>query len=138
MSLSTAIAALKTTVAGVSGIRACLIGQPNNAHHLPLAFIEIDSASRTYAAQIVGNVYRVRLSVCVARQGNTVAETDLMPFLTSVPVAIDADLTLGGTVNTTRVTDWSADYFSFGEPEVMTRRVVFLVEMTHKGARGTV
>lgn len=135
MSLVSAIAALKSTVAGVDGLTGCLVGQPNTPHKLPLAFLEIESGSRTYGAQIVGNVYRIRLSVCVARQGNTMAEAEIAPYVNSVPIAVDNAASIAA--NMSKVTEWQADYFSWGDPEVMTRRVYFIVEITDKGARGT-
>lgn len=139
MTLTANIAALKTVMAGVDGIRAAIIGQPGTLHNLPLAFLEVDTGERTYAAQVRANVARVRVSVCVARQGNTVAENELIAFIDRVPTAIDTATALqSAELNTVfRVTSWIADYFAFGDPEILTRRVVFTVEMTRKGGKGT-
>lgn len=132
MSYAAAAAALRTTVAGVSGIKKAITGQPSTAHNLPLAFLEADSGDRSQAGQVTVNTYRIGLSVLVPFQDNVLSEDALAPFINSVPAAIDANATLTSTANVAWVSSWTADYYTIGE--VMTRRVRFVVEIRDKGA----
>lgn len=132
MSYSAAAAALRTTLAGVSGIRKAITGQPSTAQNLPLAFLEADSGDRTQAGQVTVNTYRIGVSVLVPFQDNTSSEDAIAPFINSVPAAIDANATLTSTANVAWVSSWQADYFTIGE--VLTRRVRFIVEIRDKGS----
>lgn len=131
MTYSAAAAALRTTAAGVSGIRKAISGQPSTAQNMPLAFTEADSGDRTQAGQLTVNTYRIGLSVLVPFQDNTSSEDAIAPFINSVAAAVDANPTLSGACNLAWVSSWQADYYTIGE--IVTRRVRFIVEIRDKG-----
>lgn len=136
MSYATAAAALKPLVAAVTGIRFVQHGRPMVVDNPPLVFLEPDNGDRTYAAQMVGAVYRVRVVVVVSRQGQTLAEDQIAPFINSLPIAIDADPTLGGAVTWAKVTSWITSYPEYTEKP--TRSLEFICEITEKKNRGSV
>ena len=98
MSYSAAIAGLATAVRGVPGLHSVLDYEPIAFHEVPAVYLLLDSFSRTQAGQVTVMRYRVLCRVCIAWQDNEGAERELIPFVNSIPAAIDADPTLGGAI----------------------------------------
>lgn len=132
MSYSTAVAALKTTVAAVTGIKLVKNGRPLVTDALPLVYLEADNGDRNIAGQIVANTYRIRIGLVVSRQGQTLAEDEIGPFINSLPAAIDQNPTLSGAVNFARVTSWITSYPDWTEKE--SRSIEFVCEVLEKGS----
>lgn len=135
MTLRAAIDVLKPLLATVTGIRTVLEGQPGTVHNPPLIFLELGQGERATQGQQTRNLSRIEASVVIDRQGNTVAERDLMAYINSVPAAVDANPTLTGTANLARVAEWIPDYFTIGEKE--HRRVRFIIEIIQKAQYGS-
>lgn len=136
MSYATAVAALKTTVAAVTGLKIALSGKPLVIDNPPLVFLEATDGDRVYNAQQVEAVYRVRVVIIVSRQGQTLAENEIAPFINSLPIAIDANPTLGGAVTWAKVTSWLTGYPDYTEKA--TRSLEFICEIKDKKNRGSV
>lgn len=139
MSYVTAIAALRTRLATVSGIKVVVNGLPSSAHNLPLIFLEADNGTHRVEHQVAVNVYRVTATVCVNWQGNHLAEDELAPYINSVPVALETDPTLGGVVNGANAMEWRASGPD-GYPviaDVKCRAVVWTIQVVDKPAAAT-
>lgn len=145
MSYATAYDGLKTILltlrsSTLGDLRAVVDGIPSNPHGLPMAFLEADNGTRTHDASGVVAIYRIRVSILVDTQGNDLAELAINPWINDVPITIESNRGLGVGMDRAYVTDWTADYFTFGSGETAktTRRVYFTVEVKNRGARGTV
>lgn len=98
MSYSAAIAGLKSRIQTVSGLAVVLDYEPQSFQDLPAVYLLLDSFQRTQAGQVTAMRYRVLARLCVRWQDNARAELELIPFVNSIPAAIDADPTLGGAI----------------------------------------
>lgn len=98
MSYSAAIAGLKSAVETVDGLNLVLDYEPTSLQRLPAVYLLLDSFTRTQGGQVTAMRYRVLCRLCVRWQDNEKAEWELIPFVNSIPAAIDADPTLGGAI----------------------------------------
>jgi hypothetical protein len=138
MSYLVAITALKAVVADVSGIRYVQNGMVTTAHNTPLAYFEADTGSRAQAGQQTQNYYRPTLTVAVDMQDNVASELLLIPFINSIPAAIDAaarDNAIGVGINWAKVTDWRVEYKDIAEKR--HHCLVFVLEVLEKGTFGS-
>lgn len=98
MSYVDAIAGLKGAVETVDGLNLVLDYEPTSFQRLPAVYLLLDSFSRSQAGQVTVMRYRVLCRLCVRWQDNEKAEWELIPFVNSIPAAIDQDPTLGGAI----------------------------------------
>ena len=137
MSYSAAIAGLKNALDDVSGLANVLDYEPPSFHVLPAVYLLLDSFQRTNAGQVTVMRYRVLCRLCVLWQDNARAELELVPFVNSIPAAIDADPTLGGALTRgfARVAEDAnaiAGFVRIGG--TMYRSLDVYVDITDKGA----
>lgn len=135
MSLTTARTALHSVLAGVAGIKRVVRGMPATVQTTPLIYTEFASFTRAQKGQLTTMTYRFRVVLCVPFHENTNAEAEIEPFVNKIPIAIDADATLGGEVNFADVPEGFATgadgYLNIGD--VTYRTVVFMVDVLKKG-----
>jgi hypothetical protein len=98
VSYQAAIAGLKDAVETVDGLNLVLDYEPPSLTRLPAVYRLLDSFNRTQAGQVTVMRYRVLCRLCVRWQDNEKAEWELIPFVNSIPAAIDADPQLGGAI----------------------------------------
>lgn len=92
------ISGLHTVLAGVTGIDVVLNYAPTAVHDTPLIYTILDSAEISRGAQVTTRKFRIMHRLVVPWQDNEQAEIQIMPFVDSIPAAIDADPTLGGVI----------------------------------------
>lgn len=74
--------------------------EPSEIQHTPTIYTLLDGFERDNgSAQMTGMHYRILHRLLIQWQDNEQAELELMPFVHSVPAAIDQDRLLGGIVN---------------------------------------
>lgn len=137
MSYSAAIAGLKSAIETVDGLQLVLDYEPTSIQRLPAVYLLLDSFRRSTAGQVTAMHYRVLTRLCVRWQDNEKAEQELIPFVNSIPAAIDADPTLGGAV-TRGFSQVDPDAPALGGfvriGGVMYRSLDIFVDITDKGA----
>jgi hypothetical protein len=98
--------ALATKAANVSGLRTFAY-QPDDPHP-PVAFPTLDRIEYDLNAHRGADTYFFVITVIVGRANDRAAQNNLDKYLVgagSVKKALEADRTLGGVVNTCRVTE---------------------------------
>lgn len=130
MTYALAIAAIKTTVGTVPGIKRVVNGFPLAAQNLPLCYLEASSGARNNVGQLVSNHYQVLAVVCVIWQDSMFAEDQIAPFINTLPAAIDANPTLGGAVSLVQVISWRTDVRAIADVQV--RAVEFTIDVLDK------
>lgn len=102
--------------ATVSGIAKLLKYEPTTIQAFPTLYSLLDTVERSQAGQLTVMRYRVLNRIIFRWQDNEQAELELIPFVNSVPAAIDADAKLGGRVDSglARVTDIQAVFVTIG------------------------
>lgn len=138
MSYTACVAALKTTLAGVSGVTKVVNGYPTSLQAWPLIYLHADRGERAapMGSQRTVNSYTVMATLCVPFQDNYIAEDSIGPFINSVPAAVDVGATLGGAASVAYVTGWLADVRDMGgtgDTAVRCRVIDFTVFIREKG-----
>lgn len=95
MSYATVLAGLHARFATVSGIAAMLTYEPATVQVSPLLYSVLDSVEITRAGQVRAYRYRILHRLLVPWQNNPQAELLLIPYVNSIPAAVDADPHLG-------------------------------------------
>lgn len=96
MSYEAAIAGLKSRIETVSGLQQVLDYEPASLQRLPAVYLLLDSFRQV--GELPVYEYRVLCRLCIRWQDNEKAEWELIPFVNSIPAAIDADPQLGGAI----------------------------------------
>jgi hypothetical protein len=118
VSLLNAIDGLEDLLQSVDGITTVIVGEPSEiptdddgVQLLPLAYILFDSARPIVTSGVRGADYDLMVRVLIRWKDNEDAERDLAPVVDAIREAFDvratgghAKATLGGRVNTARVT----------------------------------
>jgi hypothetical protein len=118
VSLLNAIDGLEELLQTVDGITTVIVGEPSEiptdddgVQLLPLAYILFDSARPIVTSGVRGADYDLMVRVLIRWKDNEDAERDLAPVVDAIREAFDvratgghAKATLGGRVNTARVT----------------------------------
>ena len=133
MSYATVLAGLKLRFATVPGIKTILDYEPTSIQDAPLLYMLFDNAPRTQTGQMTVMPYRVLCRLCIRWQDNEYAEQELIPFVNSLPAAIDQDATLGGRITSgmARVTNIQGVFVTIGN--TLYRALDVTVEATDKG-----
>lgn len=141
MSYTACIAALKTTLATVSGVTKVVNGYPTSMQAWPLVYLHADRGERGMAhGQVTSNAYSVTATLCLPFQDNAIAEESIAPFINSIPAAIDASQALDGACNVAYVASWLADVRDMGgtgDTAVRCRVIDFTVFIRDKGPFGS-
>jgi hypothetical protein len=103
VSYSTVLAALHTRLATVAGIAVLLDYEPMSLQELPALYSLLDSVERSYGGTVVTIHYRVLHRLCFRWQDEEQAEQELIPFVNSVPAALDEHNMRGGDVTVPNV-----------------------------------
>ncbi|HPL30956.1 MAG TPA: hypothetical protein PLG21_23165 [Anaerolineae bacterium] len=98
MSYATILAGLHTRLATVAGLNAVLDYVPTAVHEPPIIYSFLERATVTRSGQIRTVTYRILHRVVIRWQDNEQAELEASPFVTSIPLAIEADPHLGGAL----------------------------------------
>jgi hypothetical protein len=132
------IAGLVEVLEGVSGIKAIHAHEPTKIGDPPEMYLLLNTAERVSKGGVSGWKYSVLCRLCIRWVDNEMAEQELMPFVNSVPAAIEAPSAgqlhgtlLHGAVAVNRV---EAVFVSIGG--VLYRALDFYVDVLEKGARG--
>lgn len=72
--------------------------EPGVIHHTPTIYTLLDGFERNASGQLTAMHYRILHRLVIQWQDNEQAELELMPFVHSVPAAVDVDQTLGGRI----------------------------------------
>lgn len=133
MSYATVIEGLKLRFATVPGIKTILDYEPTSAQDTPLLYMLFDEAPRTQTGQVTVMPYRILCRLCIRWQDNRYAEQELIPFVNSLPAAIDQDPTLGGKIASgmARVINVQGIFVTIGG--VLYRALDVTVEAIDKG-----
>lgn len=86
------------TVAALRG-KPLLAYEPQSIQETPTLYSLLASFERSQAGQITAMRYRVMSRLILQWQDQEQAELALLPFVNSIPAAVDQDQTLGGRVN---------------------------------------
>lgn len=98
MSYEAANDGLTAALQTVAGLKEVLDYEPSSIQRVPMVYHLLDSFQRTQAGQVTVMRYRKLVRLCVLWQDNEKAEWELIPFVNSIPAAIDADPQLGGAI----------------------------------------
>lgn len=133
MSYAAVIEGLKVRFATIPSIKLILDYEPTSIHDAPLLYMLFDNAPRTQTGQVTVMPYRVLCRLAIRWVDNELAERELIPFVNSLPAAIDADATLGGKIASgmARVTNVQGVFVTIGG--VLYRALDVTVEATDKG-----
>ena len=89
---------LHVRFATVDGIQACLDYEPKSAQVTPLLYSMLDSMEITRTGQVQARVYRTLHRLLFQWQDNEQALAEMIPYVDSIPDAVDADKHLGGVL----------------------------------------
>jgi hypothetical protein len=95
VSYATVLGGLHTVFESVGGIAAVLDYEPTTVQVSPLMYSLLDSVEVTRAGQVMAYRYHIMHRLMVPLQNNPQAEQILIPYVNSIPAAIDADPHLG-------------------------------------------
>jgi hypothetical protein len=84
--------------ATVEGIAACLDYEPKSVQTFPLLYSMLDTMEITRTGQVKGRTYRTLHRLLFKWQDNEQALAQMIPYVDSIPDAVDADKHLGGRV----------------------------------------
>lgn len=129
MSLSTIRVALATSMSTISGLRTSAT-VPDNPRP-PIAIVVPESVTYDMNASRGLDRYQFTVTLLVGRADDRTAQNSLDKFVVgsgSIKTAIEADRTLGGIVNTCRVTEMR-NYASLPVGEVLYLAAQFSVEV---------
>lgn len=139
MSYTNVVAGIMERLATLSAtLKVSLDYEPTGIHETPAAYVLYGGTrGRTTAGQVTVMPYEVRIRLLNKWQSNKECEAQLMPFVNSIPAAIDADAQLGGRITSglAAVTDVEEGYIILGGVEY--RRIDFLVHVVDKGPYGS-
>lgn len=99
MSYSDVLDGLHTRFATVSGIAAFLKYEPTSIQTYPLLYSVLDSFEITRTGQVKAWTYRTLHRLLFRWQENEMALSEMIPFVNSIPLAVDADKHLGGKLD---------------------------------------
>ena len=117
----------------IGSIAVLLDYEPTAIQDTPLVYMLLDRTEREKSGQLTAMRYRVLCRLCVPWMDNEEAERELIPFVNSIPAAIDADPTLGGRVTRGRayVSEQVGVFVSIGG--TLYRALDTFVEVLYKG-----
>jgi len=95
MSYATVLTGMHVRFATVSGIAAMLTYEPQTVQVSPLLYSVLDNVEITRSGQVRAYRYRILHRLLVPWQNNPQAELLLIPYVNSIPAAVDADPHLG-------------------------------------------
>jgi hypothetical protein len=132
MSYTGAIAAIKTALEAVAGIRYVLDYEPATIQDTPMIYLTNDGGEREFAADVSSYTYNVTATLVVNWQDNDQCETTVTGLLTTIMESLDADLSLGGALNggAALFRSWAAGYEQIGSR--VYRIVDFAAEITEQ------
>lgn len=86
--------------------------EPRVVHTTPLLYTLLDSFTREVKGQLVIMRYRILHRIVFQWQDNEESEAALMPFVHSVPYAVEQSMQLGGTLSLglARITDATSGF----------------------------
>lgn len=101
---------LHDVFAGVSGLDVVLDYAPTAVHETPMLYSILDSVEVSKGGQMTTRKFRILHRLLVPWQDNEQAELQIMPFVDSIPDALDANPTLNGTITSgyAQITDIEA------------------------------
>jgi hypothetical protein len=119
MSYETVLAGLHVRFATVSGIKKILDFVPAGAPEPPFLYSALDRFEIVRSGQVKATRYYINHTLCFRWQDNERAEEELLPFVNSIPDAVDADPHLGGvlTAGYAEITDGEARWLTIGSTE---------------------
>ncbi len=112
MSYSTVLTELHRRIATVSGIVKVLDFEPSAVTDFPTCYSLLDSVRRAYGGTAVTLTYRVLHRLCFRWVDNEQAEQEVIPFVNSVPKALDS---IGISAGDIVVTNVDAGWMSIGD-----------------------
>lgn len=98
MSYQTVLDGLQERLETLPGIVDVLQYEPSSFGDTPLVYLLLDHSEDATAAQVVGTRYFVLMRLVVKWTDNEKAELDIIPYVDSIPAAIQADRQLGGRI----------------------------------------
>jgi len=96
MSYSTVLAGLHERFATVTSIQAILDYVPTSIQDTPTLYSLLDNVTISRSGQVKATKYRILHRLVVRWQDNEGAELEIIPYVDSIPAAVDADNHLGG------------------------------------------
>lgn len=127
------------TVPGLSrlnnrGVQVGVLGyEPKTVQQTPTLYGILQSFRRQQSGQVTEMIYTMQWRLCVQWQDNEQAEALLLPFVNSIPAALDQDARLGGLISRgiAKVLSGQAGYASIAA--VLHRTLDYQVEVLDKG-----
>lgn len=98
MSYSTVLTGLHVRFATVAGIANLLMYEPTAIHDLPTLYSLFQDVSITRSGQIRAVHYRTLHRLLLRWQDFEQAELEVIPFVDSIPLSVEADPHLGGVI----------------------------------------
>jgi hypothetical protein len=98
MSYATVLTGLHVRFATVAGIANILKYEPTSVGDLPTLYSLIQSVAVTYKGQLRATHYRILHRMLFRWQDVEQAELEILPFVDSIPLSVDADKQLGGVI----------------------------------------
>jgi len=96
VSYATVLEGLHERLATVTSLVAILDYVPTAIHDTPMIYSLLDRVEYRRSGQVKTTVYRVIHRLLVRWQDNEGAEEEIIPFVNSIPDAVEADPQLGG------------------------------------------
>lgn len=134
MSYVTVVAGVMERLQTIATLKVSLDYEPTSIQETPAAYVLYGGTrGRNTAGQVTVMPYEVRIRLLNKWQSNKECEAQMMPFVNSIPAAIDEDAQLGGRITSgiAAVTDVEQGYIILGGVEY--RRYDFLVHVVDKG-----
>ncbi len=124
MSYTSVLEGLHERFATVEGIVSILPYSPTAIHDTPTLFSMPDEGQVHRSGQVKAREYRTNHYLVFRWQDSEQATQELLPFLDSIPAAVDADPHLGGRLNggMARVDEWEIMWLTVGSVDYIAIR----------------
>lgn len=142
MSATTVYAGLAERLATVAGIKTIQLGEPTAIHEPPaiytvLAFFDRSFAGVRPADNLTAMVYTFQHRLYLLWQDNSAATAQLLSYVNSIPLSIDADPQLGGRLGrgVAKMTRGDAGFVTVGQTKYLV--CDFQTTVTEKAPRSS-
>jgi hypothetical protein len=137
VSYQTVISALHDVFEEVEGIEAVLPYEPTSIQAYPTLYSLLDKVERSSQGQLVIMRYRILHRLCFRWVDNETAEAHLIPFVNSIPAAVDQDPMLGGALplGIARISEIQAVFVEIGG--TLHRALDFYSDVLEKAPAGS-
>lgn len=112
--------------------------EPATVSATPMAYIMLDGWERGQQAQVVTMRYQVKIRLVLVWQDNEAVEQQLIPYVNSIPTALEVDMTLGAGPEERRISQVRSGVAEYRDIGGITYRTMdTTISVLEKGASGS-